>query len=1094
MKYAFVQWNRDRHPQMYDYIDKIKSGESVEETWLFHEKAINIGDRVFVYSSEENSRGFIAAGHAMTERYIDEENCAVVRIKFDAIPDFRKGVFLSLNKINEICPGLAQHSSSGRMIPKDKEYDFELAWAKTIGVKNDAYNLLKVSPDIIPDKHDGSYELVRETVKSYTGLNDLNSVTFADIDLIYLMAIIQTDKKRNSECIDKSSLPDSEKERLHSVLDNVWKRASNHEYENIAKLPLSIGMFGTEFYTFNKPTSDPDLPVIVIKALVNIYNNIDAQTIYRNLKNDIGNQIKGISVPSFSVMAHCLKPNIFPIINKNEGFENIFETLGIALHRQNNISNYVDCCIAISNYKNANFDFNNYRVMDLVARNMISIDYIKVLEYCENNVNLQYEDPKNVTDPNRKAELIKIKENGQEATDIMKQMCVACSNLYNLKLCGQVKWLDGSNKKTRDYLWARLRYQGYEEDAESISIKCQRSDNNKYEFSFEVEVDNEKVKHDHSLLDRHHKLLNIPMKADDKLVYIRGTNELKNVASITETVDDLKAKLNSGQIDKVKVARVIKHESNYSNKDYYDAMVQGVGALIPYYEHIIGVNNGTNAVNGNSNNLNKKVQTIMKNNIVGLNTILYGPPGTGKTYNSKAYAVAICNYNGDLDAVKDLDYKNDIIPAYDKLVEEGRVAFTTFHQSYGYEEFIEGIKPVLKDDDSKEVYYDVIPGLFKKFCDDALISEQNMASIGIDENAPIWKMSLYGGKTDILQECFDEDYLRIGFDKNSGNNSLKLFKEEMHAGDIVLSLESFYEINGIAQIIDENVTELNKKTEFKIARKVKWLFKNKVINIKDINGGNRLPIKTCSGLPNMNRAEVFKLINEETGTTSNVEKKPRVFIIDEINRGNISKIFGELITLIEASKRKGADEAMSCILPYSNQKFSVPNNVYILGTMNTADRSIALMDTALRRRFDFIEMMPDYEVDFMQNLKVGNIDIVKMLRAMNDRIEVLYDREHTLGHAFFKDVKTIDDLGLVFENKIIPLLQEYFFEDYERISLVLGDNAKTDKNFKFIITDNINANIFRNGDIPDSIVDKRVSKLNLKEAIKHEESYIQIYE
>lgn len=201
--------------------------------------------------------------------------------------------------------------------------------------------------------------------------------------------------------------------------------------------------------------------------------------------------------------------------------------------------------------------------------------------------------------------------------------------------------------------------------------------------------------------------------------------------------------------------------------------------------------------------------------------------------------------------------------------------------------------------------------------------------------------------------------------------------------------------------------------------------------------------------------------------------KKYFFIIDEINRGNISKIFGELITLIESTKRAGMPEAASAILPYSGDEFSVPSNVYILGTMNTADRSIALMDTALRRRFQFVEMMPDSDV--LRKIhadKVEDLDVAAMLDKINERIEYLYDREHTIGHAFFTDLKddaTLEKLQSIFEKSVIPLLQEYFYEDYQKIQLVLGDNAKSDDSLKFIIDEKVIAkNIFK-GNVEDVI-------------------------
>jgi 5-methylcytosine-specific restriction protein B len=169
----------------------------------------------------------------------------------------------------------------------------------------------------------------------------------------------------------------------------------------------------------------------------------------------------------------------------------------------------------------------------------------------------------------------------------------------------------------------------------------------------------------------------------------------------------------------------------------------------------------------------------------------------------------------------------------------------------------------------------------------------------------------------------------------------------------------------------------------------------------------------------------------------------RVLIIDEINRGNISRIFGELITLIEPSKRAGAEEALSLMLPYSKQRFSVPANLYLIGTMNTADRSLAGLDIALRRRFVFREMPP--RPDLLDAVEVQGLNIGQLLRVMNQRIEVLLDRDHCLGHAYFMPLKVDGSRGrleAIFRNQVLPLLQEYFFEDWQRIAWVLNDHRK----------------------------------------------------
>lgn len=282
--------------------------------------------------------------------------------------------------------------------------------------------------------------------------------------------------------------------------------------------------------------------------------------------------------------------------------------------------------------------------------------------------------------------------------------------------------------------------------------------------------------------------------------------------------------------------------------------------------------------------------------------------------------------------------------------------FITFHQSYGYEEFVEGIKPIFDDENEDgDITYEISKGIFYQCCENALL------------------LSDYKGK---LRDFCD--------------------------------------------------------------------------------------------LPKDERQKFF---NENT-------PKYAIFI-DEINRGNISKIFGELITLIEPSKRLGADDEIMVELPYSKEKFGVPSNLYIIGTMNTADRSIALMDTALRRRFEFVEMMPEYS-----DLKeVADIDIGKMLKTINERIEYLYDRDHTIGHAYFINVSDLKTLANVFKNKILPLLQEYFYDDWEKIRLVLGDSQ--------FIKEKKPANaLFKSG--TDYINDKILYEID-KEAFYDEQNYLKIY-
>lgn len=485
------------------------------------------------------------------------------------------------------------------------------------------------------------------------------------------------------------------------------------------------------------------------------------------------------------------------------------------------------------------------------------------------------------------------------------------------------------------------------------------------------------------------------------------------------------------------------------------------------------------------------------------NLILYGPPGTGKTYNTAIYAVAICD-NKSLNEVSEMGYSK-VLDRYNELKLEGRIAFTTFHQSYGYEEFIEGIKPVIDEQENSEsssLEYTLKRGLFKSFCEKATITKD----YGIGKNPTIWKVSLYKtGDNEIRRECFENDHIRIGYHYNSiqdieeaiedgseTRSAVKGFVNGMKQGDIVFSCYSHKTIDAIGVVtgdceIDESYNE------YKILRKVKWIIKGIDEDIFEANNNKVMSLKSVYKLniPVSYVAELLEKHSDKKQTLNDVNHDNYVFIIDEINRGNISKIFGELITLIEPTKRIGASEAMTVTLPYSEEKFGVPNNVYILGTMNTADRSIAIMDTALRRRFSFVEMMPD--ADVLREIgadKVEDLDVARMLEVINERITYLYDREHTIGHAFFTKLAnspTIETLQSIFEKSVIPLLQEYFYEDYQKIQFVLGDNAKDDS-LKFILDEKSKSGSAFKGDTEDIDIPEKKYSIN-KVAFTNLESY-----
>lgn len=448
----------------------------------------------------------------------------------------------------------------------------------------------------------------------------------------------------------------------------------------------------------------------------------------------------------------------------------------------------------------------------------------------------------------------------------------------------------------------------------------------------------------------------------------------------------------------------------------------------------------------------------------GRNIILYGPPGTGKTHHVAATAWLIANGRDCSPcALRSLSHEDEEAAKawYDGQLRQtnGQVAFTTFHQSFGYEEFIEGIRPLIADETSEgesELTYRYEDGIFKSFCKRAArpIVLGGAEDLGLNSNPNIWKVSLDGtGPNPTRTDCLENGHIRIGWDdygptitgeidyKDGGKQILNYFVNVMRRGDIVLSCYSATTVDAIGVITGD--PEWHEEYDrLKRQRAVKWLAKDLALDIVD---EFNLPTMTLSTIyrSKMSVGDALKVIQEHNGgdSISEPNDKPYIFVIDEINRGNVSKIFGELITLIEESKREGQPEAQCTILPYTKETFSVPSNVTIIGTMNTADRSLTQLDTALRRRFEFLEIAPDPSL-LSENIE--NIDLQKLLEAMNTRIAALYDREHLIGHSYLMGVDSFAELKNRFASRIIPLLQEYFYDDYEKIRLVLNDERDGD--------------------------------------------------
>lgn len=700
-----------------------------------------------------------------------------------------------------------------------------------------------------------------------------------------------------------------------------------------------------------------------------------------------------------------------------------------------------------------------------------NIDYVGILEYLDKNRDVAVSEKALTFATDLPDEAYEPVLRGRQIVQELEKIAKYCAEEYGLDECAPITWLDGTGRKTSRYLQVVLKKKEYRDSRIQIKVVAEYDPEHQSYYRVSLDIDNDDA--EAVEMNRYHSFLE-SFQENSKLCLTGKRNEWGNPTVLNEPVRDVRTKVQNGTYSKVQLSALIYRQDYKSATEIGDRVMEAIESILPYYE------------NSEDNVSNTEGGTAMK---YDKNMILYGPPGTGKTYSSAIYAVAICD-NLELDKVKAWPYA-DVMKRYKTLKDEGRIVFTTFHQSYGYEEFIEGIKPRFSTEDNGDLQYRIEDGVFKKFCAAAEKKKVVSQDFEVAPDAITWKVTLQKGVT---QDCFDKDRIRIDFPFEE--YGAQAFRNDIKRGDFVVTTDGTRtKINGIAVVTGDDAYEIDEETD-KTTRSVKWLAKAIDVDFTSMNSGKLLHRATVARAPYCKPEDLVayakSISHEMAGTAVSENTVPYVFIIDEINRGNISKIFGELITLIEDTKRKGCLEALSVTLPYSGDTFCVPNNVYIIGTMNTADRSIALMDTALRRRFRFVEDMPDANV--LRTLHanfVGTLDVAKMLEVINERITVLYDREHTIGHAYFiplKDDPTIQCLGNIFEKAIIPLLQEYFYEDYEKIRLVLGDNAKSREDIQFITKDTGISGVFKGGTPID--IDAKYS-INEK-AFKNIESYLEI--
>lgn len=432
------------------------------------------------------------------------------------------------------------------------------------------------------------------------------------------------------------------------------------------------------------------------------------------------------------------------------------------------------------------------------------------------------------------------------------------------------------------------------------------------------------------------------------------------------------------------------------------------------------------------------------------NIVLQGAPGTGKTYQVPELVVRLCEPEFDANNAT----REELMTVYNKLKEEKRVMFTTFHQSMDYEDWVEGLRPVV---DNNQVTYEIESGIFKILCAEAERPLSVDKDVAISEDATVWKVSLcQTGDNPIRKDCMENGYIRIGWDgygeniteetdwsihNGTGKDILNRFINNMKIGDIVMSCFSNRTIDAIG-IVTGDYEWYNDLKTYKRVRKVKWLVKGINEDIVKLNDNKTMTLSTVYKLNAITMNKIKTLLDKYEKSKILIENtRPYVIVIDEFNRGNISKIFGELITLLEPDKRKGRENAESVLLPYSKKPFYIPSNVFVIATMNTADRSLGTIDYAIRRRFAFVTVKPQ-EIDddnfdlelfreisdlFISNYEEyadsGFDDMIKLLPA--ETLSEAYRPEDVwLGQSYFiMGDENARQNRLLFE--IIPLLEEY---------------------------------------------------------------------